>query len=183
MEIQQEKKQGKTQTIYGVYSPSVLTTKVILSINQVGKNVKQNLERTIQKKCEGKCIPEGFIKPGSINVLTYSSGNIINANIEFQTVYECMLCHPVEGMLMECVTKTITKAGVHAEVIDEDGNVPVTVFIARDHHYNNTDFNELEIGDAINVSVIGVRARFNDTYVSVIAQLIGKVDGGIPFNK
>ena len=43
MEIQQEKKPGKKQTIYGVYSPSVLTTKVVLSINQVGKNVKQNL--------------------------------------------------------------------------------------------------------------------------------------------
>jgi DNA-directed RNA polymerase subunit E'/Rpb7 len=171
MEIQQKKKPGKTQTIYGVYSPSVLTTKVILSINQVGKNVKQNLERTIQKKCEGKCIPEGFIKPGSINVLTYSSGNIINANIEFQTVYECMLCHPVEGMLMECVTKTITKAGVHAEVLDEDGNVPVTVFIARDHHFTNKEFSNIKEGQRVIVSIIGSKYELNDKYIYTIANL------------
>lgn len=171
MEIQQEKKHGKVQTIYGVYSPSVLTTKVILSINQVGKNVKQNLEKTIQKMCEGKCIPEGFIKPGSINVLTYSSGNIINANIEFQTVYECMLCHPVEGMLMECVTKTITKAGIHCEVIDDDGNVPVTIFIARDHHFTNKDFSNIKEGAKIVVNIIGCKYELNDKYIYAIASL------------
>lgn len=166
-----EKKQGKPQTIYGVYSPSVLTTKVILSINQVGKNVKQNLEKTIQLKCEGKCIPEGFIKPGSINVLTYSSGNIINANIEFQTVYECMLCHPVEGMLMECIARTITKAGVHAEVVDEDGNVPVTVFIARDHHFTNKEFSDIKEDKRLIVSIIGSKYELNDKYIYTIANL------------
>lgn len=129
MENKQEKK------VFGVYAPAILNMKVILSINEVGNNVKQNLEKMIQKRTEGRCISEGFIKPGSVKVMTYSSGNILNANVEFQTVYECMICYPVEGMKMECVAKTITKAGVHAEVIDEDGTVPVTVFIARDHHF------------------------------------------------
>ena len=40
---------AKEDKIYGVYIPSVLTKKVILSINQVGKNLKQNLEKAIQK--------------------------------------------------------------------------------------------------------------------------------------
>jgi DNA-directed RNA polymerase subunit E'/Rpb7 len=165
MAAQQEKK------IYGVYSPSVLTTKVILSINDVGKNVKQNLERTIQKNTEGKCIPEGFIKPGSVSVMTYSSGNVLNANIEFQTVYECMLCHPVEGMLMECTAKTITKAGVHAEVIDEGGSVPITIFIARDHHFTYKEFSNIKEGDNLIVSVIGCKYELNDKYIYAIASL------------
>ena len=38
--------------IYGVYIQSILTMKVILSITEVGKNIKQNLEKTISKKME-----------------------------------------------------------------------------------------------------------------------------------
>lgn len=165
MENKQEKK------IFGVYAPAILTMKVILSINEVGNNVKQNLEKMIQKRTEGRCISDGFIKPGSVKVMTYSSGNILNANVEFQTVYECMICHPVEGMNMECIAKTITKAGVHAEVIDEDGTVPVTVFIARDHHFTQKNFSNIKEGDKLIVSVIGCRFELNDNYVSVIASL------------
>jgi|SRR5210317_285784 DNA-directed RNA polymerase subunit E'/Rpb7 len=165
MENKQEKK------VFGVYAPAILNMKVILSINEVGNNVKQNLEKMIQKRTEGRCISEGFIKPGSVKVMTYSSGNILNANVEFQTVYECMICYPVEGMKMECVAKTITKAGVHAEVIDEDGTVPVTVFIARDHHFTQKNFSTIKEGDKLTVSVIGCRFELNDNYVSVIASL------------
>ena len=165
MENKQEKK------VFGVYAPAILNMKVILSINEVGNNVKQNLEKMIKKRTEGRCISEGFIKPGSVKVMTYSSGNILNANVEFQTVYECMICYPVEGMKMECVAKTITKAGVHAEVIDEDGTVPVTVFIARDHHFTQKNFSTIKEGDKLTVSVIGCRFELNDNYVSVIASL------------
>lgn len=165
MENKQEKK------VFGVYTPAILNMKVILSINEVGINVKQNLEKMIQKRTEGRCISEGFIKPGSVKVMTYSSGNILNANVEFQTVYECMICYPVEGMKMECIAKTITKAGVHAEVIDEDGTIPVTVFIARDHHFTQKNFSTIKEGDKLTVSVIGCRFELNDSYVSVIASL------------
>ena len=165
MTIQEDK-------LYDVYIPSVLNSKVILSITEVGKNIKQNLEKTIQSNTEGKCIPEGFIKPDSVRILTYSSGNVINENVEFKTVYECMICHPVEGMKMSCNAKTITKAGVHAEIIDDTGSVPVSIFIARDHHYNNDKFNSIEENDVIRVKIIGQRFELNDEYISVIAEII-----------
>ena len=54
--------------IFGVYTNSVLNMKVSLSIREVGKNTKQNLERAISNKTEGKCISEGFIRPNSVRV-------------------------------------------------------------------------------------------------------------------
>ena len=45
------------------------------------------------------------------------------------------ICLPIEGMLIDCVAKNITKAGIKAE-IDADVT-PVIIFIARDHHYSN----------------------------------------------
>ena len=119
--------------VYGVYIDSLLTKKIILSITEIGKNIKENLQRKLSNSIEGKCIEEGFVRPGSIRIESYSCGLINTENIEIQTVFTCKVCHPVEGMLIECTSKTITKAGIHAQVIDRD-IIPITVFIARDHH-------------------------------------------------
>lgn len=162
--------------IYGVYLKSLLNQKVTLSITEIGNNLKQNLEKKIAAKIEGKCIVQGFIKPKSTHIVNYSSGNVNAAFVDFQVVFECMVCHPVEGMLIECKSKTITKAGIHAEVIDETGVVPVTVFIARDHNYNDVHFNNVKENETILVRVIGTRFELNDSYICVIGKLAHKRD-------
>jgi DNA-directed RNA polymerase subunit E'/Rpb7 len=172
--VKEQKRQENK--IYGVYISSMLTMKVALSISEVGQNIKQNLERMISKRTEGKCIVEGFVKPNSIRILTYSSGIVNNETIEFQTVFECMICHPVEGMLIECKTKTITKAGIHAEVSDESGIIPITAFIARDHHFADHHFAAIKENDEITIRVVGVRFELNDPYICVIGSLVQPTD-------
>jgi len=162
---------NRDNKVFGVYVPSVLTSKVGLHITEVGKNLKENLHDVISQKVEGKCIVEGYIKPNSVKVLNYSSGNVSGEIINFETMYECMISHPVEGMLIECETKTITKAGIHAEVIDDEGNLPITVFIARDHHYTQKYFNSIQENTIIKVSIIGIRFELNDPYICAIAKL------------
>lgn len=157
--------------IYGVYIRSVLTQKILLHISEIGHNIKQNLEHKIIHQTEGKCIAEGFIRPNSVRIINYSSGQVNSEYIEFLAVFECMICHPVEGMLIECTTKTITKAGIHAEVLTEDNIVPVTVFIARDHHNTNKYFNSIKENMKIMVKVLGVRFELNDSYICAIGQL------------
>jgi len=168
----QSVRQMEKPKIYGVYTQSLLTSKVHLSIKEVGKNMKQNLERKISKNTEGKCIVQGFIRPGSVKIVTYSAGNVNGDSIEFQVAFECMVCYPMEGMLIECQSKTVTKAGVHAEVIDSDGSVPIIAFIARDHHYKEKEFSNVKENMKITVRVIGVRFELNDPYISVIGKLV-----------
>ena len=163
--------ENRERKLYGVYIRSILNQKVLLSITEIGKNVKQNLEQKIISKNEGRCISEGFIRPNSVRIISYSSGLINSEYVEFQTVFECMVCHPVEGQKIECTVKTVTKAGIHAEVITDD-IVPVVVFVARDHHNTNKYFNAIKENAKITVSVIGVRFELNDPYICVIGQLI-----------
>jgi DNA-directed RNA polymerase subunit E'/Rpb7 len=158
--------------VFGVYMKSMLTKRVTLSINQVGKNIKRNLENVISKSTEGRCIAEGFIKPNSVKVLTYSSGDISGDQIHFETVFECMICHPVEGMNIDCTVKTVTKAGIHAEVTDDDGIIPLTIFVARDHQYGDKIFGTAKENMKITVRVIGIRFELNDPYICVIAKMI-----------
>jgi len=158
--------------IFGVYLKSMITMKVSLTIQEIGKNIKQNLERKISRSTEGKCIAEGFVKIGSVKLFSYSSGVVNGEGIEFQTSFECMVCYPVEGMLIECQTKTVTKAGIHAEVVDDNGSVPITAFLARDHHFTDRQFASVKENEKITVRVVGIRFELNDPYICVIGKLL-----------
>ena len=171
MRRQQRIRNDKPTQIYDPYLPSVLTMKIALPITEVGGNIKQNLERLIVSKTEGKCIVEGFVRPDSVHILTYSAGKVNSGSVEFQTTYECMICYPVDGMLVKCVCNTITKAGIHAEVVDQKGNVPITVFVARDHHINSDLFEKATENARLVVSIIGVRFELNDSTICAIGKL------------
>jgi len=156
-----------------IYSDALLTRVIEIPMNAVGSGIKEKLEKKLRSMIEGKCISEGFVKPRSIKVLTYSSGKIYDGNkIHFETTFEVKICLPVEGMLMECVAKNITKAGIRSEVVSDESESPVVIFIARDHHYNSDYFSSIKENDSIKIRVIGQRFELNDKYISIIAELI-----------
>jgi len=168
METMAQKREIKSYTIY---SRNLLTRNIILPITAIGKNIRETIERNITAQFEGKCVVEGFIKPNSSKIITYSSGLIVRGNhVSFEVVFECDICFPVEGMLITCVAKNITKAGIRAESAFDTPS-PIVVFIARDHHYEDVHFSDIQEGDKIDIKVIGQRFELNDKYISIIAEL------------
>ena len=127
-------------------------------------------QENILKKKEGICIKEGYIKPNSINLMSYSCGELYSNNVQFQVIYECLLTNPVESMELNCIVRSITKIGIRAE-LNDDYN-PFLIFIARDHHYNNEYFNTIKQNDIINVKVIGQRYELFDKYISIIGEYV-----------
>jgi DNA-directed RNA polymerase subunit E'/Rpb7 len=154
-----------------VYSLSQITKSISLPINAIGKGLYQTIERTIAAMVEGKCIVEGFVKTGSVRVITYSSGLVKSDSVLFNVVFECSVCYPVAGMLMNCIAKNITKAGIRAESSEETPS-PFVLFIARDHYYASDYFNSIEEKEKFTARVIAQRFELNDKYVSIIAELV-----------
>ena len=154
-----------------VYGKSQITKTIMLPISAVGKNIHQTIERVISSMVESKCIVEGFVKVNSTKIITYSSGVINGGNILFEVVIECEVCFPVEGMVVDCVARNITKAGIRAESAS-DSPSPIVVFVARDHHYQSKQFSNVQEGDKIRIRVIGQRFELNDKYISIIAELV-----------
>lgn len=178
-ELEQPKHKKFTKKNYEkkfeVYHKSLLTKIIELPMNAVGDDIKIKLEEKIKYTIEGTCIAEGYVKPKSVKVLTYSSGKIYDGNkIHFEVVFECDICLPVEGMIIEATAVNITKAGIRAEIKqDEEVNSsPVVIFLARDHHYQQEYFSSIKENDKIKVKVIGIRFELKDKYISIIAQLI-----------
>ena len=163
--------ENKKENQMYIYSKSLLTRNITLPITIIGRNIKETIEHVINDHYEGKCLVEGYIKPKSSKIITFSSGVISGDNISFEVVFECMICNPVEGMNIMCVAKNITKAGIRAESATETPS-PIVVFIARDHHFNNNKFINIHEGDMLQIRVIGQRFELNDSYISIIGELI-----------
>ena len=179
--LYQEKPETEAATVVtdkkrhqGIYMQTVLVRKIHLDINEIGGNIAANLEKKLRQEIESKCIREGFVKPRSTKILSYSCGVLKSNKVEFVVTCECLICRPVEGMkIFKCIVKNITKAGIRAELRTEgDEQSPIVAFVARDHHYDNKYFASVKEDDEINVRVIGQRYELNDTYVSIIAELM-----------
>lgn len=183
-EIEVEKKQDETNNeknkknltkkqkifVENVFEKAVISRNINIKLNYIGKNFRDTIENILKSDIEGKCIVEGYVKPNSIRLISYSSGLIKNEIIEFVVVFECFICFPVEGMLINCIVKNITKAGIRAESYIDNPS-PFVLFVSRDHHYNNSYFNKIKINDKIKVKVIGQRYELNDTFISIIGEL------------
>jgi DNA-directed RNA polymerase subunit E'/Rpb7 len=169
----QQKYRKKEIRPSSIYSRCLISKKITLDIKYVGKNLKETLEKYISSNYEGKCVVEGYIKPGSTKIITYSSGLIDRGtNIIFDVVFECMVCFLVAGTLINCVIKNITKAGIRAESATEVPS-PIVVFIAREHLTQNSEyFYSRQEKDEIEIRVIGQRFELDDTFISVIGELV-----------
>lgn len=167
------KKQGKRKEPKnaGIYSRCMLSHPVSLNVKYIGKNLKSILERSVKTAIEGKCIVEGFVKSESVKIISYSCGIVQGENVKFDVALECQVCYPVEGMLINCIARNITKAGIRAESSEESPS-PVICFISRDHHINSSQFNSINEGDTFTSRVIGQRFEINDGYVSIIGELV-----------
>ena len=161
-----EDKRKKTD----VFIRCVSTEKLCVSVSNIGGNITNTIKLILSKNIEGKCGENGYVKEGSVEILSYSNGVCKGSNIVFDIVYECQVCNPVQGMSIECIVKNITKAGIRAELDGYDTS-PIVIFIARDHHYSIKEFSSINEGEKIQITVVGQRFELNDKYVSVIAEL------------
>jgi len=174
---------ARTRKQYGIYMDNILTRKVVVPFNVIGKNIEDILRKIIAKDLEGRCASEGYIKKGSIQIITYSAGVANSSNICFDVSFKCELCKPVEGMRIRCTVCNITKAGIRAiyhkeHCKDKDGDAiksfesPITVFVAREHHIKDKSYTEItREGEDIIIKVIGIRYQLNDDNISILGEL------------
>lgn len=153
-----------------IYSRVMLSEKLHITFKDINSKINTNLENLIKNKVEGICIDEGFVKPNSVKLISYSSGELFANNVAFDIVYECLVANTVESMTFDCIVKSITKVGIRAEI--NESVSPFVVFIARDHHFDNELFSKINENDIINVRVLGQRYELNNKFISVIAELI-----------
>jgi DNA-directed RNA polymerase subunit E'/Rpb7 len=155
-----------------------ISTKIKSSLSVEPKDLNNNLNKKIIKKIkndiEGKCIKNGYVKNNSVKLLKRSLGETLtsqfNGAVLFHIEYLVELCNPLEGANINCIVLNINKMGVLGGMIGED-NSPLNILLARQHHINNPEFEDLKENDIINIKVLGKRYEYGDSQISIIGLL------------
>jgi hypothetical protein len=163
---------SRQQEIKNVFNLCQITKQIMLPITAINQTLLSTLENVISEMICGKCIVDGYVKPGSIQIITYSSGMMKGTNVIFDVVFNCQVCFPVAGMKLKCIAKNITKAGIRAESSEsEGGQSPFVLYVARDHSYDNKLLNSIKVGEEFIANVIDKRFELNDNYISIIGEI------------
>jgi DNA-directed RNA polymerase subunit E'/Rpb7 len=150
---------------------AIIARLITLPMTAVDKDLDSTIERVVKTKYEGKCIAEGYVMSDSVRVSARDAGRIDGHHVHFKLAISCDICLPTEGMIVSCIAKTVTTtAGVRAEIATDPS--PLVIYLARDHHQQREDYNDIKVGDQLKVKVIGQRFEMNDPYISVIGQLL-----------
>ena len=152
-----------------LFTQAIIQEKIKIKFNKLSNNMTKFFETYAEKEIECKCRNEGYVRSGSSSVLTYSTGLLNSDSIIYNVAYSVDICFPYENMEIECKIKNITKIGIRA-IISEHNN-PIVMFISREHNPDK-DFDQYKENQIINVKVIGHRFELNDTYISVIGELM-----------
>ena len=159
-----------------IYTKQIINEKITLKYSDVNSNLENNIIEQLKTKIEGKCIIHGYVKTNSIKLITYSCGELFSDSIIFDLVIECLISCPYESMILECKVVSNTKVGLKCNIINKGDDIINTylIYVARDHNYNNTKFSNIAVDDIIYTRVIGHRFELNDTFISVIAELVNE---------
>jgi|TARA_B110000114_G_scaffold180822_1_gene217269 DNA-directed RNA polymerase subunit E'/Rpb7 len=156
-----------------LYEKQIIHQKIKVPFYKVGNDMEKYFISYLEVHVLGKCRNEGYIHPNTsdkpCSLVNYSAGLLQGNDVFYDVRYQVYLCLPYESMEIDCIIKNINKIGIRA-IISEENN-PMNIFISKEYNkeVNMDKYNE---GDTIKIKVLGHRFEINDTFISIIGEII-----------
>jgi ribA/ribD-fused uncharacterized protein len=162
-----------------LYFKSECTIVKSIRANEISNNITEILKKEIKKDVEGKCIGEGYVRPGSVNIISRSPGRVLlgqfNGSLLYNIRFVADVCNPTEGMVVKATVVNVNKMGILAYGGEEEP-YPLNILLAKQHHIDNEHFDKIQEHDSIYITVVGVRKESGDTQISVIGKLMDQTE-------
>jgi DNA-directed RNA polymerase subunit E'/Rpb7 len=152
-----------------IYFTSIIKKSIIIEPKKQNTQLHDTIHQLVKQEFEGKCIEEGFVKPGSTHItkrsLLKTVPNNFGANMYVDVRIKADICRPVKGNVIECTVEKINKMGLMAIA------GPLSIVVPRNFHSNKDAFKDIDIKSVIQIEVIGARYEINWDHIDVIAKL------------
>lgn len=164
-----------------IFVPIRFRTSIQLTPSDLIANFEQVILDKVKASLEGVCSRYGYIRPGSIIINKRSAGVFVkqhfNGHIKFDMVCRAEVCNPGVGAVFQAVVKNKNALGIHAEstIVVDDIAYPVLDIIIPKRSAgikSSVDLDTLNVGDSVNIEVLGKRYQLNDKKISIIARAI-----------
>jgi DNA-directed RNA polymerase subunit E'/Rpb7 len=154
-----------------------LTPSELNNVHNV-EGISEMLLTKLKEKHEGKCNTNGYVKPGSVSILGRSMGIAENGRFTGNILYDCKIkcevLYPVGGAEFDAFVIKVNKMGAYAHY-DE----AIRILLPRDLHIGNAEFDTINEGDIIRVSLVRSRFQANDPFIMAVGTHVGTRGGGV----
>ena len=142
--------------------------------NEVKKeSIDSLLERKAKDLVENKCSEQGFVLPGTIKLLSRSMGYFEAARFTGDAIYYVKLqgkvIYPADGVRVVGEVIRKNKMGLYV-----DYRKAIRIQVPRDLHIGSEEYEEVEVGDKIEIELKRSKFQINDQYILASAIFITK---------
>jgi hypothetical protein len=158
-------------------STAFFEKKINLTPGDFNEVKKQSIDSILETKAkqviENKCSEQGFVLSGSIKLLSRSMGYFESARFTGDAVYylklEGKVIYPADGVRVigEVIRKN--KMGLYVNYRDA-----IRVQVPRDLHIGSEEYEDVEVGDSVEVELKRSKFQINDPYILASAMFITK---------
>jgi DNA-directed RNA polymerase subunit E'/Rpb7 len=128
------------------------------------ESVDDILLEKLKERLEQRCSPNGYVLPGSLEILTRSTGMVDSGRFSgdwaFLVKAKGRVLHPPEGTMVEVEVLKSNKMGIYA--VYENA---IRLMVPRDLHLGDEEFDSLKVGDKINVEIQKSRFQLRDPFI------------------
>jgi DNA-directed RNA polymerase subunit E'/Rpb7 len=125
----------------------------------------------LRERMEGKCNSNGYVKPGSIEILDRTIGECENGRFTGNLLYDCKIkcdvLYPTADSVVEAYVIKVTKMGAWA-VLEE----AMRILLPRDLHLGSKEFDGIKEGEKVKVNIQRSRFQTNDPYIMAVGKLV-----------
>ena len=160
--------------------------KVYLAPKQMHLIAKVSLDsillEQLRGKLENKCSQHGFVIPNSLELLSRGMGQLENGrytgNIVFNIHAKGRVYNPANGTRVIGTILKQNKMGIY--IIYENA---IRILVPRDLHIGNEEFDNLRVGDTIEVEIRKSRFQIQDKFILSVGVFVGRATETAPLHK
>jgi hypothetical protein len=173
---------GTAPVKMSLFRPVYLDQRVTLTpveLREAAADIDAFLTKKLRKKLEEQCCVHGYVRRASTQILARSMGQAEHCRFTGDFLFTCKVrIHcllPESGQTVDAQIFDINKSGAYALIVDTDGRVTeaVRVFVPRDLHIGNVEFDALEEGAVIRARLLLSRFQANDPFIQAVATFEG----------
>jgi DNA-directed RNA polymerase subunit E'/Rpb7 len=161
--------ESAVENLDDIYNKIIIKEYINIKSKQLNKKLHENIKQNIIYRIENKCIHEGYVKENSIEIINIDSGILKEHNFyaqyTFYVTYSVLIANPPIDSVIKATIKNINKFGINLT------KGPLDIICPREIHENKKIFNDLTIGQNIDISIITKRFKFNDTVIEVFGKI------------
>lgn len=161
-------------------STAFFEKKINLSPSEFNEVKNESIESLLEKKAkqliENKCSEQGFVVSGTVKIISRSMGYFESARFTGDAIYyvklEGKVVYPADGIRVVGEVIRKNKMGLYV-----DYRKAIRIQVPRDLHIGSEEYEEVEVGDMVEVELKRSKFQINDPYILASAIFITKKSG------